>query len=68
MQQSTAGIITAVLTEPGQQSGISVNANEADQRYEVGVHHPLQHSADGVQVENEATGRKTTIYEQSIAR
>ncbi|QKX59599.1 uncharacterized protein TRUGW13939_06736 [Talaromyces rugulosus] len=33
MQQST-GIITAILTEPGQQSGISVNASEADQRYE----------------------------------
>lgn len=34
-KKQSSGIITAVLTEPGQQSGISVNASEADQRYEV---------------------------------
>lgn len=42
-KQQNTGIITAVLKEPGQQSGIAVKASEADQRYEVRVHHPLRY-------------------------
>ncbi|KAF3492090.1 uncharacterized protein GIQ15_01607 [Arthroderma uncinatum] len=47
----SVGCIKSVLTEPGNQAGRNVNASEDNPRYEV---------------ENQNTGKTTTIYEENI--
>ncbi|EFR04865.1 hypothetical protein MGYG_07868 [Nannizzia gypsea CBS 118893] len=47
----STGCIMSVLTEPGTQAGRNVDASESRPRYEI---------------ENQNTGKTTTIYEENI--
>ncbi|KAL1852263.1 hypothetical protein Plec18167_006078 [Paecilomyces lecythidis] len=47
----SVGTIKSVLTEPGNQAGRNVDASQDDPRYEI---------------ENNNTGKTTTIYESNI--
>ncbi|KAM5493161.1 hypothetical protein McaMca56_006801 [Microsporum canis] len=51
------GCIMSVLTEPGTQAGRNVDASKSNPRYEVRY---------GLKVENQNTGKSTTIYEANI--
>lgn len=67
----STGTIKSVLTEPGQQAGLNVQASSDNPRYEVrfcGCLWWRRKSLIDIKIENSNTGKTTTVFESNIMR